>query len=143
MSACLPASSLTSSRLPPLHHPRIPSTPPTHPRWLGLSFELQVFTSVLSADGETDPDVMAVSAASAALMCSDMPWAGPVAAARVALLRDNRLVAGPSVAQQEAAALTLLVACTADRVTMLEADGDQVRPACPCLPAWGANCLLQ
>lgn len=87
----------------------------------------QVFANVLSADGGTDADVMAVSAASAALMCSDMPWAGPVAAARVALLGDGELVVAPSVAQQEAARLNLLVACTAHRITMLEADGDQVR----------------
>ena len=87
----------------------------------------QVFASVLSADGGCDPEVMAVSSASAALLCSDMPWAGPVAAARVAMLHDGQLVVGPSVEQQEAAVLDLLVAATADgRVTMLEADGEQV-----------------
>ena len=81
---------------------------------------------MLSADGEADPDVMAVAAASAALMCSDMPWSGPVAAVRAALLPDGQLVVAPSVAQQEGARLNLLVACTVERITMLEADGDQV-----------------
>lgn len=42
------------------------------------------------------------------------------------LLPGGELVVGPSVAQQEAAALTLLVAATAERVTMLEAEGAQV-----------------
>lgn len=99
---------------------------PQDPSERALFPRTQVFAHVLSADGATDPDVMAVAAASAALMCSDLPWAGPVAAARVALLADGQLVVGPSVEQQEGAALNLLVACTADRITMLEADGNQV-----------------
>jgi polyribonucleotide nucleotidyltransferase len=91
---------------------------------------LQLFASVLSADGAADPCVMAVGAASAALLLSDMPWAGPVAAARVALTREGQLVSGPSVAQQEAAALDILVAATAEgRVTMLEAGGEEVPEA--------------
>ncbi|PSC68371.1 polyribonucleotide nucleotidyltransferase [Micractinium conductrix] len=100
---------------------------PLFPR--GLPFDAALFANVLSADGSADPDVMAISAASAALMCSDLPWAGPVAAARVAVLPGGELVVGPSVAQQEAAALTLLVAATAERVTMLEAEGAQIPEA--------------
>lgn len=98
----------------------------------------QVFASVLSADGAADPDVLAICAASAALQCSPLPWAGPVGAARAALLPGGELVVSPSVEQQEAAALNLLVACTADRVTMLEAEGDQVGRACPEAPAQSA-----
>ena len=81
---------------------------------------------VLSADGTADPDVMAICAASAALQCSPMAWAGPVGAVRAALLPGGELVVSPSVAQQECAALNVLVACTADRVTMMEAEGDEV-----------------
>lgn len=89
-----------------------------------------MFASVLSADGDTDPGVLAIGAASAALLCSDLPWAGPVAAARVAVLRDGRTVTAPSVEQQEAAELNLLVAATGEgRITMLEADGEQVPEA--------------
>lgn len=101
---------------------------PLFPR--GLAQECAVATQVLSADGGVDPDAMAVSAASAALMCSDLPFGGPVAAARVALAADGQLVLGPSVEQQEGARLNLLVACTAGRITMLEADGDQVGLRC-------------
>ena len=118
--AAVPAALLCSSAMRPQRAPRQHRRRPPCPA-------PQVFANVLSADGGTDADVMAVSAASAALMCSDMPWAGPVAAARVALLGDGELVVAPSVAQQEAARLNLLVACTAHRITMLEADGDQVR----------------
>lgn len=100
-----------------------------HPSVSAHAF-LQLFASVLSADGAADPCVMAVGAASAALLLSDMPWAGPVAAARVALTREGQLVLGPSVAQQEAAALDILVAATAEgRVTMLEAGGEEVPEA--------------
>jgi len=89
---------------------------------------------VLSADGASDPDTLAVSAASTALLCSDMPWAGPVAAARAALLPGGELVVGPTVEQQEAASLNVVVAVTeGGRITMLEADGDQASAAC-----WGA-----
>ena len=75
---------------------------------------------MLSADGEHDLDVVAINAASASLMCSNIPWAGPVAAARVILDADGHLHANPSLKEQEGAALQLLVAVTADAVVMLE-----------------------
>lgn len=82
---------------------------------------------MLSADGASDPDTLAVSAASTALLCSGMPWAGPVAAARAALLPGGELVVGPTVEQQEAASLNVMVAVTeGGRLTTMEADGDQV-----------------
>ena len=90
----------------------------------------QAFAHVLSADGASDPDTLAVSAASTALLCSDMPWAGPVAAARAALLPGGELVVGPTVDQLEAASLNVVVAVTeGGRITMLEADGDQASAA--------------
>src|SRR5512135_2624279 len=45
--------------------------------------EVQVVCTVLSYDGENDPDILAVNAASAALSLSDIPWGGPVAAVRI------------------------------------------------------------
>ncbi|KAL4458391.1 hypothetical protein ABPG75_013256 [Micractinium tetrahymenae] len=95
----------------------------------GFALDAAVFASVLSADGSADPDVLAICAASAALQCSPLPWAGPVGAARAALLPGGELVVSPSVAQQEAATLNVLVACTADRITMVEAEGDQIPEA--------------
>lgn len=52
--------------------------------WLSLVVDhvdrscCQVFTSVLSVDGSIDPEVLGINSASAALMTSDIPWAGPV-----------------------------------------------------------------
>lgn len=91
----------------------------------------QISASVLSADGEHDLDVTAINAASAALLCSDIPWGGPVAAVRVVLGANGELAINPPPEQQElavegggegGAVLRLLVATTTDRVVMLEAE---------------------
>ena len=95
---------------------------------------------MLSADGSQDLDVAAINAASAALLCSDIPWAGPVAAVRVTLDAAGGLHINlpldqvPQQQQQgqqgqqgkqmggEGPRLRLLVAATKDRVVMLEAE---------------------
>src|SRR6187399_792345 len=56
--------------------------------------EVQVQTVVLSADGENDPDILSIIAASAALTVSDIPWEGPLGAVRVARI-EGRFVANP------------------------------------------------
>jgi len=63
----------------------------------GWSTETQIVAMVLSADSENDPEVIAVTAASAAAYCSDLPFTDPIAAVRVGLL-DGQLVANPTVA---------------------------------------------
>ncbi len=82
---------------------------------------LQVSVQVLSSNGSCDPDVLAINAASASLAVSDIPWAGPVGAVRVAVI-DGRMVLGPTPAQMQAADLSLLVACSGDSLVMLEAE---------------------
>src|SRR5947208_4001882 len=57
--------------------------------------EVQVQCLVLSADGENDPDMMALAGASAALMVSDIPWAGPLGAVRVGRVK-GQFVANPT-----------------------------------------------
>src|SRR5947199_7045259 len=57
--------------------------------------EVQVQCIVLSADGENDPDMLAVLGASAALMVSDIPWAGPLGAVRVGRVK-GKFVANPT-----------------------------------------------
>src|SRR5438105_7117957 len=57
--------------------------------------EVQVQSIVLSADGENDPDMLALVGASAALMVSDIPWAGPLGAVRVGRI-NGQLVANPT-----------------------------------------------
>ena len=62
--------------------------------------ETQIVSMVLSADSDNDPDVIAVTGASAAAYCSDLPFEKPIAAVRVGLL-DGQLVANPTVADQK------------------------------------------
>src|SRR5271165_6254356 len=62
----------------------------------GWSNETQIVAMVLSADSENDPDVIAVTAASAAAFVSDLPFTTPIAAVRVGLL-DGKLVVNPSI----------------------------------------------
>src|ERR1051326_8247843 len=57
--------------------------------------EVQVQSIVLSADGENDPDMLALVGASAALMVSDIPWAGPLGACRVGRI-NGQFVANPT-----------------------------------------------
>src|SRR6266852_4240416 len=56
--------------------------------------EVQVQTVVLSADGENDPDILSIIGASAALMVSDIPWAGPLGALRVGRV-GGKFIANP------------------------------------------------
>src|SRR5689334_2150192 len=60
--------------------------------------EVQVQSIVLSADGENDPDMLAVVGASAALMVSDIPWEGPLGAVRIGRV-NGQFVANPTHAQ--------------------------------------------
>src|SRR5437879_5048747 len=60
--------------------------------------EVQVQSIVLSADGENDPDMLAVVGASSALMVSDIPWAGPLGAVRVGRIK-GQFVANPTHSQ--------------------------------------------
>eukprot|EP00887_Chlorella_sp_A99_P006254 scaffold3.g6254.t1 len=96
----------------------------------GAPREAEIYASVLSADGEQDPEVLAINAASAALTCSDVPWGGPVAAARVALGRGGELRVNPPAAEAAGARLSLLLAVAeGGRVVMMEGLGEQVPEA--------------
>src|ERR1700687_1157465 len=71
--------------------------------------ETQIVAMVLSADSENDPDVIALTGASAAAFCSDLPFERPIAAVRVGLLK-GQLVANPTVAEQKTSLLNIVVA---------------------------------
>ncbi|WP_319761708.1 polyribonucleotide nucleotidyltransferase [Maridesulfovibrio sp.] len=86
----------------------------------GYRDEVQVIATVLSADTDTNPDVLAMTGASAALHISDLPFNGPVAAARVGLV-NNEFVLYPTykgIAEQSE--LNLVFAATRDAVIMVE-----------------------
>jgi polyribonucleotide nucleotidyltransferase len=87
--------------------------------------ETQVVAMVLSADSENDPDVIAVTAASAAAFCSDLPFVTPIAAVRVGLL-NGQLVANPTVAEQKTSLLNIVIAGSEEAIVMVEAGSLEV-----------------
>jgi polyribonucleotide nucleotidyltransferase len=91
----------------------------------GWALETQVVGMVLSADSENDPDVIAVTAASAALFISKIPFNNPIAAVRVGLL-EGKLVVNPTVAEQKTSLLNIVVAGTSDAIVMVEAGAIEV-----------------
>jgi polyribonucleotide nucleotidyltransferase len=88
-------------------------------------FEIQVVATVVSMDKENDPGLCAVLGASAALMISDIPWDGPVAAVRVGRI-DDKLVLNPLFSQMEQSTLDITVVVGRDGVVMVEGQGQFV-----------------
>ncbi len=83
--------------------------------------EIQVVTTVLSVDEKNDPDVLAINAASVALMISDIPWNGPVAAVRIGRTGDKWLV-NPSFEERETGLADLVISVSPDeKINMFEA----------------------
>ncbi len=82
-------------------------------------YDTQVMVNVFSADKENQPDVIGAIAASAALHLSDIPFAGPIAAVRVGK-RDGQYILNPTSSETEHSPLELVVAGTAESITMVE-----------------------
>jgi polyribonucleotide nucleotidyltransferase len=87
--------------------------------------EVLITTQVLSADGHNDPDILSITAASASLMVSPIPFHGPIGAVRVGRV-DGELLLFPTVEQLEAGELDLVVASNRSGVTMLEGDAKEL-----------------
>ncbi len=87
--------------------------------------EIQIVPTCVSSDGINPPDILAVVASSAAVSISDIPFHGPVAAARVAYI-DGEYVINPTFQQQEKAQLEIVVAGTKDGFTMVEGGANEV-----------------
>ncbi len=85
-----------------------------------FSCETQIVTTVLSVDETGTSDVLAMTAASAAVAISDIPCAGPIAGIRIGRVNDA-FVVNPDIATLEESTLNLIVAGTADAVMMVEA----------------------
>lgn len=85
----------------------------------GYDFETQLIATVFSADTEFDPDILAMNGASAALLISDIPFGGPIGAARVGYV-DGQYVLNPSRKQLERSEINLVVAGTRTAVVMVE-----------------------
>jgi polyribonucleotide nucleotidyltransferase len=91
----------------------------------GYRNETQVIASVISADDENDPDVLAITGASLALYLSDIPFPNPIAGVRVGLL-DGRYVINPTYDEVRESRLNLVVAGTEEAIVMVEAGAKEV-----------------
>jgi len=86
--------------------------------------EIQIIATVVSFDKVNDPAICAMVGASAATVISPLPFDGPVAACRVALI-DGEYIINPSAESLESAKLELIVSATEDAVTMVEGEGKE------------------
>ena len=91
----------------------------------GFNHETQIIAFVLSADGQNDPDVLALNAASVALTCSLVPFHSPIGAVRVGTV-NGQFVLNPTNAEREKSEIDLIVAGTADAVVMVEAGAREI-----------------
>lgn len=121
----------------------------------GFFYEVQIISSVISYDGVNRPDILSLIGASAALTISDIPFAGPAAAVKASLV-DGKIVINPSKEDEEKALMTIVVAGTADAVTMIEGEAkeaaeeqvltviaeahSQIKKLCAFISAFRAKC---
>jgi polyribonucleotide nucleotidyltransferase len=90
--------------------------------------EVQVQTVLLSADGENDPDILSILGASAALMVSDIPWAGPLGAVRVGRV-NGKFIANPTHAEQAESDLDLVYVGNEKDIVMYEGAAKEITEA--------------
>jgi polyribonucleotide nucleotidyltransferase len=91
----------------------------------GYFYDTQVISVLLSADGENDPDILSINGASAALCVSDIPFAGPIGAVRVARV-NGEFVVNPTHSQRQLSNLDLVYVGTAEDIVMIEGAADQM-----------------
>ncbi|MBV9128900.1 MAG: polyribonucleotide nucleotidyltransferase, partial [Verrucomicrobia bacterium] len=91
----------------------------------GYFYDTQVISVLLSADGENDPDILSINGASAALCVSDIPFAGPIGAVRVARIHGE-FVVNPTHTQRQLSNLDLVYVGTFEDIVMIEGAADQL-----------------
>jgi polyribonucleotide nucleotidyltransferase len=91
-------------------------------------YETQVIVTVLSADPENTTDVLSVTAASAALVVSDVPFDGPIAGVRVGRI-GGKFICNPTRSQLQESDIDIVVAGTSKAIVMVEGGADQVAEA--------------
>jgi polyribonucleotide nucleotidyltransferase len=91
----------------------------------GYRNETQVIASVISADDENDPDVIAITGSSLALYLSDIPFPNPIAGVRVGLA-GGRYIINPTYDEVRESRLNLIVAGTEEAIVMVEAGAKEV-----------------
>ncbi len=91
----------------------------------GWHFETQIIANVFSAEPEVDPDTLAATGASAALLISDIPFGGPMSEVRVGKI-DNKFVANPSFEIASQSSLDITVAGTDNAIIMVEGESKEI-----------------
>ncbi len=91
----------------------------------GMRNEVQVIMYSFSADGQNPLDILAINAASAAIMISDIPWGGPVGAVRVGRV-NGEFVINPTFKEIDASDLDLRIAGTKDAILMVECGANEI-----------------
>lgn len=91
----------------------------------GFKNETQIIATVISADTENDPDVIAITGASCALYLSDIPFLNPIAAVRIGIVEGKYLI-NPTYDQRRNSTLNLIVAGTEEAIVMVESEAQEV-----------------
>src|SRR4051812_12007261 len=91
----------------------------------GYFYDTQVISLLLSADGQNDPDILAINGASAALCVSDIPFAGPIGAVRIGRV-NGQFVANPTHLEREESDLDLIYVGTENDVIMIEGAANEI-----------------
>src|SRR6266513_3625742 len=94
----------------------------------GYFYDTQVIILLLSVDGENDPDILALNGASAALCVSDIPFAGPIGAARVGRVKGE-FVANPTHTERAQSDLDLVYVGTENDIIMIEGAANELPEA--------------
>jgi polyribonucleotide nucleotidyltransferase len=94
----------------------------------GYFYDTQIIAILLSADGQNDPDILAMNGASAALMVSDIPWAGPIGAVRVARV-NGQFIANPTHNENAESDLDLVYVGTEHESLMIEGSAKELPEA--------------
>src|ERR1700745_372554 len=94
----------------------------------GYFYDTQIISILLSADGENDPDILAINGASAALCVSDIPFNGPIGAVRVGWV-NGAFVANPTHVERQESDLDLIYVGTENEVIMIEGTANEVPEA--------------
>jgi polyribonucleotide nucleotidyltransferase len=91
--------------------------------------DVQVIITVLSVDGENEPDIIALNAVSAALAISRIPWNGPIGAVRMGYTEvegKGTYIANPTASESLTSSLDIVVSQSVDKTVMIEAGALQV-----------------
>jgi polyribonucleotide nucleotidyltransferase len=91
----------------------------------GYKHETQIVASVISADQDNDPDVVAITGASCALYLSDIPFHNPIGGVRVGLI-DGKYLINPTYDERRDSQLNLVVAGTEEAICMVECEANEV-----------------